>query len=90
MLAKKLALDEAAETLDVAQEQMSFGGYDALPLDNLDQNIRCDDALSVEWPKVDVIVGNATTFDVDIGGRSVNIPRLSVATSTAGRSGNVR
>ncbi|WP_198959207.1 class I SAM-dependent DNA methyltransferase [Bradyrhizobium canariense] len=44
MLAKKLALDEAAETLDITQEQMIFGGYDALPLDNLDDNLKCEDA----------------------------------------------
>jgi type II restriction/modification system DNA methylase subunit YeeA len=56
MLAKKLALDEAAETLDVSQEQMSFS--DALPLDNLDDNIRCADALFSDWPETEVIVGN--------------------------------
>jgi len=58
MLAKKLALDEAAQTLDVTQEQMIFGGYDALPLDNLDDNLKCEDALLKKWPEVDVIVGN--------------------------------
>lgn len=58
MLAKKLALDEAASTLDVTQEQMALGGSDALPLDNLDDNIRCQDALFVDWPETDVIVGN--------------------------------
>jgi SAM-dependent methyltransferase len=58
MLAKKLALDEAAQTLNVTQEQMAFGGYDALPLDNLDDNIRCADALFVDWPEAEVIVGN--------------------------------
>ena len=58
MLAKKLALDDAAETLDVTQEQMALGGSDALPLDNLDDNIRCQDALFVDWPESEVIVGN--------------------------------
>ena len=58
MLAKKLALDEAAEILDIAQEQIAFGGADALPLDNLDDNIRCADALFTDWPEVDVVVGN--------------------------------
>lgn len=58
MLAKKLALDDAAETLDVTQEQMALGGSDALPLDNLDDNVRCQDALFVDWPESDVIVGN--------------------------------
>ena len=58
MLAKQLALDEARETLDVSQEQMALGGSDALPLDNLDDNIRCADALFSDWPETDVIVGN--------------------------------
>ena len=58
MLAKKLALDEAAETLGVDQEQMALGGADALPLDNLDDNIRGEDALFTQWPKVDAIIGN--------------------------------
>jgi SAM-dependent methyltransferase len=58
MLAKKLALDEAAETLDVTQEQMAFGGSDALPLDNLDDNIRCADALFFKWPECEAIIGN--------------------------------
>lgn len=58
MLAKKLALDEAAETLGVTQEQMALGGSDALPLDNLDNNIIREDALFCEWPEVEAIVGN--------------------------------
>ena len=48
MLAKKLAFDEAAEALGVTQEQMALGGSDALPLDNLDTNILCEDALLIE------------------------------------------
>lgn len=56
MLAKKLALDEALDTL--GREEMGFGFYDGLPLDNLDENIRQADALFAEWPKVECIVGN--------------------------------
>ena len=58
MLAKKLALDEAAEALGVDQEQMVLGGVDALPLDNMDKNVRCEDALFTKWPEADVIIGN--------------------------------
>jgi SAM-dependent methyltransferase len=58
MLAKKLALDEAADALDVTQEHMALGGSDALPLDNLDDNIRCEDALFAKWPETDAIIGN--------------------------------
>jgi SAM-dependent methyltransferase len=58
MLAKKLALDEAADALEVTQEQMALDGSDALPLDNLDDNIRCGDSLLIPWPDVHAIVGN--------------------------------
>jgi methylase of polypeptide subunit release factors len=34
-----------------------------LPLDNLDANIRCDDALFCEWPKADAIIGNPPYLD---------------------------
>jgi SAM-dependent methyltransferase len=46
MIAKKLAVDELG-----SDEQ-------SLPLDNLDANIRCADALSVEWPAFDACIGN--------------------------------
>ncbi|WP_409253860.1 DNA methyltransferase [Bacillus sp. SCS-153A] len=46
MIAKKLAYDEfhIDETI--------------LPLDNLDKNILCQDALFNDWPEADVIIGN--------------------------------
>jgi hypothetical protein len=46
MMAKKLSADELDEDVD------------ALPLDNLDDSIRCADALFEEWPQADVIIGN--------------------------------
>lgn len=58
MLAKKLALDEAIAVLKRDQIELPLDGDDALPLDNLDDNIRCDDALFTDWPDVDAIVGN--------------------------------
>lgn len=58
MLAKKLALDEATTSLDEAQAQLSFGSLDGLPLDNLDGNIKREDALFTDWPKADTIIGN--------------------------------
>ncbi len=47
MIARKIAID-------------NFGILDqpALPLDSLDQNIVCADALFTEWPKADAIIGN--------------------------------
>ncbi len=58
MLAKKLALEEAADTLERDQIDLPLATDEALPLDNLDGNIRCADALFEDWPEVDVIVGN--------------------------------
>jgi hypothetical protein len=59
MLAKKLAIDEAIQVRDEEQlEMLPLTGNEALPLDNLDSNFMCDDALFVKWPKADVIVGN--------------------------------
>jgi len=46
MIAKKLAFDELR--IDEA----------ILPLDNLDDNLVCTDALFNEWPEVDAIIGN--------------------------------
>lgn len=58
MLAKKLALDEENHLLNVAQMNLPLDMDQALPLDNLDQNIRCDDALFCDWETVDAIIGN--------------------------------
>ncbi len=55
MLAKELELLEAqklAETDQLLIEEKP------LPLDNLDKNIICADALFTEWPKADAIIGN--------------------------------
>ncbi|WP_254172769.1 type IIL restriction-modification enzyme MmeI [Planktothrix pseudagardhii] len=58
MLAKKLALDEENNLLNVVQMNLALDLDQALPLDNLDQNIRCDDALFCDWEPVNVVVGN--------------------------------
>ena len=58
MLAKKLALDEAIEVLKREQIELPLYGDEALPLDNLDANVICDDALFADWPEVDAIIGN--------------------------------
>lgn len=56
MLAKKLALDEAMATL--GRDEMEFGFYDGLPLDNLDNNIKQADALFTDWPQIETVIGN--------------------------------
>ncbi|MDP5337775.1 MAG: N-6 DNA methylase [Nodularia sp. (in: cyanobacteria)] len=58
MIAKKLALDEENQLLHVAQMSLPLELDRALPLDNLNDNIFCDDALFCDWVKADVIIGN--------------------------------
>jgi type II restriction/modification system DNA methylase subunit YeeA len=58
MLAKKLALDEEVILLGDVQLTIPLKLEEALPLDNLDNNIYLNDALLCDWPKVDVIIGN--------------------------------
>lgn len=58
LLAKKLALDEAQAMIEKRQLELDDIIDSALPLDNLDDNIVCDDALFCEWPRAHVIIGN--------------------------------
>ncbi|MCA1658399.1 MAG: N-6 DNA methylase, partial [Verrucomicrobiaceae bacterium] len=66
MLAKELELIEAqklAETDQLLIEEKP------LPLDNLDKNIICADALFTDWPKADAIIGNPPYLDA----RKINL-----------------
>ncbi len=47
-----------AKELWVTQHEKYFDNENALPLDNLDKNIICADALFTEWPEADAIIGN--------------------------------
>lgn len=58
MLTKKLALDEAQELLERDQLELPLGEEEALPLENLDNNVLCMDALFNDWPEADAIIGN--------------------------------
>ena len=57
MLAKKLAFDEACQAFARQQIEVPFED-ESLPLDNLDDNFICGDALFEDWPQFDAIVGN--------------------------------
>jgi len=58
----KFAVELAMVTMmvakEVAIEETFFNKGDALPLDFLNDNIVCADALFIEWPEVDAIIGN--------------------------------
>jgi type II restriction/modification system DNA methylase subunit YeeA len=58
MLARKLASDEAQTSLKREQSELNLAEGETLPLDNLDANFQCGDALFLKWPEVDTIVGN--------------------------------
>ena len=57
-IAKKIAFDERRELAADLVGQMELDVDPSLPLDNLDKNIVCADALFTDWPEVDAIVGN--------------------------------
>ena len=64
MLARRLATRSAHEFWDAHADVLPGGDTHALqfekdlPLDNLDANIVCADALFTPWPEVDAIIGN--------------------------------
>ncbi len=55
MVAKEMWIIENSHAGDA---ESLFARETPLPLDNLDQNILCTDALFAEWPKADAIIGN--------------------------------
>ena len=66
MLAKELELIEAKKLEETDQLVIE---EKPLPLDNLDKNIICADALFTEWPKADAIIGNPPYLDA----RKINL-----------------
>ncbi|MGA2329318.1 MAG: class I SAM-dependent DNA methyltransferase [Bryobacteraceae bacterium] len=56
-LARELAIIELRET-GARQHDLPGTEEPALPLDNLDDNIVCADALFAAWPEADAIIGN--------------------------------
>ncbi|APW64316.1 class I SAM-dependent DNA methyltransferase [Paludisphaera borealis] len=58
MLAKELAIDDSRAWIDTEQLDLPIEFDEALPLDNLDANIICADALFASWPKAQAIIGN--------------------------------
>ena len=69
MLARRLAGRQAHEFWDAHADVLPGGDTHALqfekdlPLDNLDANIVCADALFTPWPEVDTIIGNPPFLD---------------------------
>lgn len=57
-IAKKIAFEERKAQAFALAGQVEMDIDPSLPLDNLDQNIVCADALFTDWPEVDAIVGN--------------------------------
>ncbi len=57
-IAKKIAFEERKAQAFALAGQVEMDVDPSLPLDNLDQNIVCADALFTDWPAADAIVGN--------------------------------
>jgi SAM-dependent methyltransferase len=57
-IAKKIAFEERRAAAYALAGQVELDLDPSLPLDNLDENIVCKDALFCDWPVVDAIVGN--------------------------------
>ncbi|MEJ7600094.1 MAG: DNA methyltransferase [Kofleriaceae bacterium] len=57
-IAKKIAFEERKAQAFALAGQVEMDIDPSLPLDNLDENIVCADALFSAWPDVDVIVSN--------------------------------
>ncbi len=56
MIAKELC--ETNYQKRISKHGSSFNFDSTLPLDNMDDNILCQDALFTEWPEFDVVIGN--------------------------------
>ena len=57
-IAKKIAFEERKAQAFALAGQVEMDIDPSLPLDNLDNNIVCADAIFSDWPEVDAIVGN--------------------------------
>lgn len=57
-MAKKIAFEQRKAEVVAKFDQFALESDPSLPLDNLDGNIVCGDALFSDWPAADAIVGN--------------------------------
>lgn len=58
MLGKELAASEWNKRISTKLSMLGLSLDEGLPLDSLEEQIICDDALFCEWPESDVIIGN--------------------------------
>ncbi|MCX8000437.1 MAG: N-6 DNA methylase, partial [Leptospiraceae bacterium] len=58
MLAKEIAADEWNKKISSMLSTLGLSYDSGLPLDTLDENVMCKDALLEDWPSFDVVIGN--------------------------------
>jgi SAM-dependent methyltransferase len=58
MISKRVALAELQDSWFAVDGELPFEFESPLPLDNLDLNVFCGDALFTKWPEADAIIGN--------------------------------
>ncbi len=71
LFAKEISIIETSKWLENGQLGLDFEMEDALPLDNLDENIKCVDALFNKWIEADIIIGNPPF----LGGKYLRVER---------------
>ncbi|MEZ4447554.1 MAG: type IIL restriction-modification enzyme MmeI [Polyangiaceae bacterium] len=86
-IAKKIAFDQRRDEVVAKFGQFSIDVDPSLPLDNLDENILCADALFTNWPNADAIIGNppflgGSRIRTELGGDY--LARLQAHFSTGG------
>lgn len=88
-IAKKIAFEERKAQAFALAGQVEMDIDPSLPLDNLDQNIVCADALFTEWPEVDAIVSNPPFLGTQKVRKELGVEYLQRLQDTTGVDGIV-
>lgn len=88
-IAKKIAFEERKAQAFALAGQVEMDIDPSLPLDNLDQNIVCADALFTEWPEVDAIVSNPPFLGTQKVRKELGVEYLERLQDTTGVDGIV-
>lgn len=88
-IAKKIAFEERKAQAFALAGQVEMDIDPSLPLDNLDKNIVCADALFTEWPEVDAIVSNPPFLGTQKVRKELGVECLQRLQDTTGVDGIV-
>jgi len=88
-IAKKIAFEERKAQAFALGGQVEMDIDPSLPLDNLDGNIVCADALFTDWPEVDAIVSNPPFLGTQKVRKELGVEYLERLQNVAGFDGVV-